>query len=116
MTTFLPPEVQAGLDDARRRALRKSSRLRVRAGKDCFPVLKAWSQGFALDRSVAEHLRGRVELYDGSKLLSQCLIVASEEDGDLMLFEYKRMTEATGEQPLDFEQAPDAPVALIGRD
>jgi len=56
------------------------------------------------------------EVRDGARLLSQCLIVASEEDGDMMRFEYKRMTEATSEQPLDFVRDPDAPVALIGTD
>ncbi len=115
MTTFLPPEVQAGLDEARKRAWKKSNRLRVHAGDDVFDVLSAWEDGFALDAAVAVNLRGRVDLYDGARLLSQCLIIASEEDGDKLKFEYKRMTEATDEQPLDFERAPDAPVALIGR-
>ncbi|MEQ9261257.1 MAG: hypothetical protein RIG84_19385 [Roseovarius sp.] len=115
MTTYLPPEVQAGLDDARRKAAKRSNRLRVKAGNEIHPVIHAWDNGFALEREVASHLRGRVELYDGMTLLSQCLIVASDEDGDLMRFEYKRMTEARGEQPVDFERAENAPVALIGR-
>jgi len=116
MQSFLPPEIQAGLDAARKHAWKKSRRLRVRAGEDTFRVLKTWDDGFALERAVVETLRGRVDLYDGATLLSQCLIVASEEDGDMMRFEYKRMTEATGEQPLDFVRDPNAPVALIGRD
>lgn len=115
MTTFLPPEVQAGLDEARKRARRKNARLRVRAGQDSFPVIKSWEDGFALEMSEAAHLRGRVELYDGTRLLSQCLIIASERDGDAMRFEYKRITDARGEQPLDFEKPDNAPVALIGK-
>jgi len=115
MTTYLPPDVQAGLDDARRRAWKKSHRLRVRAGDDNYRVIRVWDDGFSLDRSVADHLRGRVDLFDGQELLSQCLIVASEEDGDEMCFEYKRITEATGEQPVDFERDANAPVALIGQ-
>jgi len=113
MSTFLPPEVQAGLDAARKRAWQKSHRLRVQAGDEVYRVVQAWEDGFSLEASAADHMRGRVDLYDGSRLLSQCLIIASEEDGDLMRFEYKRMTEATEEQPLDFVRAPDAPVALI---
>lgn len=116
MSTFLPPEVQAGLDEARKRATRTSRRLRIEAGGDSYSVLHAWEGGFALDADAAEHLRGRVDLYDGTRHVSQCLIVASEEDSGEIRFEYKRITEATGEQPLDFERAPDAPVALIGRD
>ncbi len=114
MTGYLPKEVQDGLDQARKAALKKSSRLRVRAGDDVYHVLKAWEDGFALDAEFAAHLRGRVALYDGTRLISHCLIIAAEEDGDEMRFEYKRMTEATDTQPLDFYRAPDAPVALIG--
>lgn len=116
MTTYLPPEVQAGLDAARERAWKKSRRLRVQAGEDSHRVVQAWENGFSLRAGASANLRGRVELYDGAKLLSQCLIIASEKDGDLMHFEYKRMTEATDEQPLDFERAEDAPIALIARD
>ncbi len=115
MTTYLTPEVQAGLDEARRLARRKSSRLRVCAGGVFFPVLKTWENGFALDLSEAGHLRGRVDLYEGPNMVSQCLIVAAEGEGDVMRFEYKRMTEARGEQPVDFERAANAPVALIGQ-
>ena len=113
MTTFLPPDVQAGLDEARRKAWKKSHRLRVQAGDTSYRVVQAWEDGFSLERDAAAALPGRVALYDGGNLLSECLIIASEEDGDLMRFEYKRMTEATGQQPLDFERPDDAPVALI---
>ena len=113
MSTYLPAEVQAGLDAARRKARKKSHRLRIEADGSLFPVIKAWETGFSLDRQGAEQLRGRVALYDGSRHVLDCLIIASEEDGDEMRFEYKRMTEATGEQPLDFVRAPDAPVGLL---
>ncbi len=113
MTTFLPPEVQAGLDDARKLAQKKSNRLHICADGKTYQVLYAWEDGFALNAATTENLRGRIELYDGVNLLSQCLIVAAELDGDDMRFEYKRMTEVTSTQPLDFYKAPNAPVALI---
>ena len=113
MTTFLPQEVQAGLDAARKKALKRASRLRIRVGDQSFPVLRSWTDGFALDGDTAPVLRGRVDLYEGTRLLSQCLIIASEEDGGELRFEYKRVTEAADRQPLDFYRAPDAPVALI---
>lgn len=115
MSTFLPPDVQAGLDAARKKALRSKHRLRVEAGGTLYRVVEAWENGFSLELSEDDTVRGRVDLYDGARLLSQCLIIASEEQGDVMRFEYKRMTEASETQPLDFVRADDAPVALIGR-
>ncbi len=114
MSTFLPPDVQAGLDAARKKAMQQSHRLRVQDGERTYRVVQAWDGGFSLDLEDAQTLRGRIDLYDGAKHLSQCLIIASEEDGDVMRFEYKRVTDALHEQPLDFARAPDAPVALIG--
>ncbi|MCZ7676486.1 MAG: hypothetical protein M5U35_12295 [Roseovarius sp.] len=116
MQEFLPPEVKAGLDEARRRAWRKGRRLRVRAGEDEYPVLGAWEDGFAVTREVARHLRGHVALYDGARLVADCLIVAAEEEGEAVRFEFKRVTEPAVTPPADFERAPDAPVALIGQD
>jgi len=113
MTEFLPKDVQAGLDRARKQAMRKASRLRVHDGPDIHRVLRVWDGGFALDAETAPQLRGLVDLYDGARHLSQCLIVASSEEEGERCFEYKRMTDASGEQPLDFYRAPDAPVALL---
>jgi hypothetical protein len=113
MSTYLPPEVQAGLDAARATALRKSSRLRIEAGQDSYSVLRAWEGGFALHAEGAPHLRGLVDMYDGARHLSRCLIVASEQEGGEMRFDIKRVTEAGGEQPVDFARASDAPVALL---
>lgn len=113
MSTFLPPEVQAGLDAARKAALKRASRIRIQVDDTIYPVLRSWEGGFALDGDSAPTLRGRVDLYDGTRLLSHCLIIASEEEHGELRFEYKRMTDVTGEQPLDFYRAPDAPIALL---
>ena len=113
MDSHLPKEVQAGLDAARKKALRRASRLRIHAGDVSFPVLRSWDNGFSLDADTAPHLRGRIEIYDGARLMSQCLIVASEQEDGELRFEYKRMTEASDRQPLDFYRAPDAPIALL---
>lgn len=113
MTTYLPPDVQAGLDAARMRAVQSSNRFRVQAGDETYPVLRAWQGGFAVEADGAPHLRGLVDLYDGPKHLSRCLIVASEEENGEMRFELKRATDARETQPVDFERDPQAPVALI---
>ena len=113
MSTFLSPEVQAGLDAARKLALKKSNRLNVQAGDRQFKILRSWHNGFSLDADEAPHLRGLVDLYDGTKHLSRCLIVASAEEGGELEFEYKRTSEAVDRQPLDFYRRPDAPIALL---
>ncbi len=113
MTTFLPPDVQAGLDAARKKSLLRNNRLRIEAGDEEYRILRAWENGFALESDDAPYLRGLVDMYDGARHICRCLIVASGEEHGEKYFEYKLMTEATGEQPLDFYRPPDAPVALL---
>lgn len=113
MSTFLPPEVQAGLDAARKDALKKSNRLNVQAGDRNFKILRSWHNGFSLDAEESPHLRGLVDMFDGTKHISRCLIVASAEEGGELEFEYKRTSEAVDRQPLDFYRRPDAPIALL---
>lgn len=113
MSFFLPKEVREGLEMARKRDLRKKSRLRVRVGDDVFPVLKFYAHGFSLDMDNAPKLRGLVDLYDGTRHLYQCLIVASREEEGQMFYEFKRSTAAVDSAPLDFAREENAPVALI---
>ena len=116
MSTYLPPDVQAGLDAARKKALKQRHRLRVEADGRSFRVLRFQDDGFTLDIEDAPHLRGLVDVYDGGKHLYQCLIVASEEEANEMRYEFKRHTLAADKAPVDFERRTEAPVALIGQD
>ena len=116
MVAFLPKEVQEGLDRARKAALRRSSRLSVHVGEDVHPVLRAWEGGFAMEAEDAPLLRGLVDLYDGPHHLARCLSVASVGQPGEVQYEMKRMTDAGVTQPVDFERAEDAPVALLGFD
>ncbi len=113
MSEYLPKEVREGLEMARKRDLKKKSRLRVQVGGDVFPVLKFWDSGFALDIDNAPHLRGLVDLYDGGRHLYQCLIVASDEEAGEMRYEFKRNTAAVDKAPLDFYRDENAPIALL---
>ncbi len=113
MTTFLPKEVQAGLDAARKQTLKRKSRLRVEAGGESFRVLKFREDGFTLDIDDAPNLRGLVDLYDGGNHLYQCLIVASAEEDSEMHYEFKRATAAADRAPLDFYRDENAPIALL---
>ncbi|MEM8632744.1 MAG: hypothetical protein AAGF74_16050 [Pseudomonadota bacterium] len=114
MSEYLPQEVRDGLREAHIRTLSRKSRLRIRTGEAEVPVLKVWDTGFALEAGAAPNLRGLVDLYDGSRHLSQCLIIASSEEDGMMNYEFKRNTAASTSAPADYARAPDAPVALIG--
>ena len=103
MSEFLPKEVREGLALARKRSLRRRGRLNVRAGDKCIAVIRCWEGGFAVDAGTSLAMRGLVDLYDGGRHLSQCLIVASREDADERVYEFKRATPATGRAPLDYE-------------
>ena len=113
MSEFLPKEVREGLEAARKKTLRKTSRLRVRIDGQIFPILRLWDDGFAVARENAEHLRGLVDIFDGARHLYQALIVASQEDDFEMIFDFKRSTAAIDGPPLDYDVLDDAPVALI---
>lgn len=115
MSDHLPKEVRDGLELARRADRRKNNRLRLHVGDAVLPVLRAWEDGFALSLEDAPRLRGLVDLYDGSRHLSRCLIVASSEETHEMVYEFKRATEAVDRQPLDFERLQDAPIALLAK-
>ena len=92
MTTFLPKEVQDGLEAARKAALKRSTRLRVKIGDDVLPILRFSGSTFSMDVEDAPRLRGLVDIYDGPRHLYQALIVAcAEEDGERR-YEFKRAT------------------------
>lgn len=113
MSTFLPKEVLQGLDAARARDLKRKARYRVEMDGKSFKVLKIKDSGFSVDAEEAPHFRGLVDLFDGTRHLTQCLIVASAEENGQMWYEYKWSKTVSDKPPLDFYKAPDAPVGLI---
>jgi hypothetical protein len=116
MLEFLPKEVREGLEAARRRDLRKKSRLRVHVGDAVFPVLRFWHDGFALEADVSPRvLRGLVDVYDGSRHVFQCLIVAASIENGELVCDFKRATAVTGKAALDFWRDENAPVGYLPR-
>jgi len=113
MEAFFSDEVLDGLKAARKKAERQKNRLCVHVGDDVYSVIKCWETGFSVDLDTVPKLRGLVDLYDGSRHLSQCLIMGAETDGDLMTYDFKRRTEAADRAALDYEQETVAPVALL---
>lgn len=113
MFEILPKDIREGLEEARRRAARRRSRLRIHVGAEVYPVLRYWGRGFALDAARVAHLRGLVDLYDGSRHLMQCLIVASEVAEGELICTMKRATVAADRAPLDFERDESAPIGYL---
>lgn len=115
MSMYLPEAVRKGLEEARKTAMRRSSRLCVHNDDKVYKVLRLWDGGFAMDVEDAPHLRGHVDLYDGMRHLYQCLVIASREEDGEMIFEFKWHTAVHDRPPVDFERLSEEPVALIGR-
>ena len=65
---------------------------------------------------ATESFQRLVDLYDGANHLYQCLIIAADAEGGEMRYDFKRSTEAHDRAPLYFYLAPDAPIALLGKD
>lgn len=116
MLEFLPHYVREGLEAARKRDERKRSRLRVHVGDAVYPILRMWQDGFALDAGqVPGRLRGLVDIYDGSRHISQCLIVASAVENGQVICEFKRSTAVTDRPALDYFRDENAPVGYLPR-
>lgn len=113
MLEFLPKEVREGLEAARKRDRTRKSRLRVQLGEAVFPVLRLWDEGFALDADRTPRLRGLVDVYDGTRHLCQCLIVASTIENGELICEFKRSTPAEDGPALDFWRDENAPVGYL---
>ena len=116
MSTYVPNDVQRGLDAARISRLRSSSKLRIETSDGYFRVLRLWDTGFSVSSDDAPHLRGFVDLYEGPTQLFQCLIVASSEEAGEMRYDFKRMTAVNHTPPSDFVQDVQAPAALLTQD
>ncbi|SMP17553.1 hypothetical protein [Shimia sagamensis] len=115
MSTYLSAEVQAGFDAARKKALKQRHRLRVEADGLSVRVVRFLDDGFTLDAETAPRLPGLVNLYDGSKHISQCLVVATDEEDGEMHYEFKRATPVTDQAPVDYYQSEPTPAGLLGR-
>ncbi len=113
MVEFLSKELREGLEAARKQGERRKPRLRVQVGEAVFPVLRFWHDGFVLDAALAPKLRGRVDVYEGSRHVFKCLIVASSEEGGEIICEFKTMTPVTDKPALDFWLDPVLPVGLL---
>ncbi len=113
MDSFLSDEVRAGIRRGEIKDLRRKNRLRVQSGETSTPILRSWDGGFATDVENAPVLRGRVDIFDGSRHLYQCLVIFSSQEGSEMIYEYKRHTPAEDRRIVDYDEPDDKPIALL---
>lgn len=113
MDAFLSKEVLQGLARARKQAQRKKNRLRLHVEDEVYPLLRVSDNGFEMEADIAPHLRGFVDIYDGARHLSNCLVIHSAVDGNVMRYEFKRNTSVADGPAKDFALDENAPVALL---
>lgn len=113
MNDILPEAVRLGLAAARKKALKSEGRLCVHDGDDVYRIQKFWDGGFTIAADYGDKLRGRVEIYDGARHVYQCLIIGSEVDGDLRVFDFKWVHPVTDTAPVDFARPDFVPAGLI---
>lgn len=114
MDTFISDEVIQGLERAKERAIRKENKLCVHMGSNVYSVIRLWENGFALNAKTDPKLRGLVSVFDGSKMLYQCLIVCSAQEAGEVHYEFKRQTGTEYQPAVDFVLDRSKPIALLG--
>ena len=92
MLEHLPEDVRRNLLFGRPAGRRARHRHCVHVGDAVFPLLRLWDSGFAVSTARVPRLRGLVDLYDGPRHLSQCLILATDTDDEVTVYEFKRVT------------------------
>lgn len=114
MLEYLPAEIAAGIDRARRLERAGGKRLRLELGETVIPILRLWDNGFSLDAARAPRtMRGFVEVHEGPNMLLSCLIVASEiVDGELICT-FKRATPMADAPAADYWRGENAPRKLL---
>lgn len=113
MLHMLPEDVRRGLEQARKQSVRRGDKLCVHDGDDVYRILRMWNDGFALEATGSERLRGRIEIYDGTRHLYQCLVISSEVSGDERQFTFKWQSAIPDRPPADFVREVNAPIALL---
>lgn len=116
MLEYLPKDLEDGFAAARRRALRRRSRLHIQVNNTVYPILRLWADGFSLDAGMTPGaLRGLVDLYDGPRHKLQCLIVASETNLDELICTFKRATPVADRAAPDYWLGENQPNTYLPR-
>lgn len=103
MLEYLPAEIREGLERAHRRQSTGRRRLALHIGEQVFPIHRFWSDGFSVSAEGVSSLRGHVDIYEGSRHILTCLIIASDFEGEQLICHFKRATLVHDAPPLDYE-------------
>lgn len=115
MNDYLPDAVTKGLQDARKHSLARGKRLCVHDGDNVYRIHRFWQDGMALDETICDKLRGRVDIYDGARHLYQALIIGSQVTGGETLVSFKWLHPVRDSAPLDFAPDVAVPAGLLAR-
>lgn len=113
MSENLPKAVREGLEQARIADARRDCGLCIHDGAAVFRILRLLPDGFAMPAQDAPRLRGHVDLYDGARHLSRCLVVTSREEAGERIYEFKRATPVSDRAPVDYEQGAETPATRL---
>jgi hypothetical protein len=113
MLEYLPEDIRRGLQMAQARSRQGRHRLCVHVGDAVFPLLRLWDGGFAVSGARTPRLRGLIDIYDGPRHVSQCLIVAAAADGDETVYEFKRETAARDRAARDYAEDEALPAGFL---
>lgn len=115
MSEYLPKEIRDQLAAAQTTRKRKRATRSVHIADEAFAILDMSDDGFSVEAATTPGLRGLIDIYEGPRHLYQALIIASEQDGDAMRYEFKRNTAASTRPALDFEVEADRPIGLLSK-
>lgn len=113
MSTYISKEMHEALAASRKAQARGKVRFRAEVSGQRVGILELHETGFTALKRDGQHMRGFVDIYEGSRHLYQALIVASEEGFDDIRYEFKRLTAAHAHQPRDYVETRDEVVALL---
>ena len=113
MLEFLPKEVRDGLDAARKRDRAASRACASSWARRCFRCCACGTTALRWTLTGRPRLRGLVDVYDGSRHICQCLIVASTVENGELICDFKRSTLAEDRPALDFWRDENAPVGYL---
>jgi hypothetical protein len=83
---------------------RRGRQLAMACGPHRFPVVAMGSDGCLIDAPDGFVPRGFADIYDGDRLVAQCLIVLAAPEGPFLRCSFKRRTEARAGPARDFAE------------
>ena len=113
MTGYLPSAIAEELEKSLKKKAEKKLKMTVRFDNVFYSILRFSETSFSIRASHQVKLRGLVDIFINNKHAHQALIVASDSNGDVINFNFKRNTAAQSVPPLDFERDDNNVAGLL---